>query len=160
MWLIALYYTELPVSLLLYSLSKLSILLLLLTTEVENIQYLWQTEMRVMPLIQAVSASLLWISPMFYSRLRKFRIYFHLLFFYFFAFKVQEKSGVRQQIFVPSPYLCASCNDWYTILNWRIADLIFVEKSSLCLLWQVNKKTIMWPSEPSIPFPLHLPRFH
>ena len=50
LWLMALYYIQLPVSLLFYSLPKLSILLLLLTTEVENIQYLWQNEMRFMPL--------------------------------------------------------------------------------------------------------------
>lgn len=46
----ALYYTELLLSLLFYNLPKLCIILLLLTTGVENIQYLWQNEMRVMPL--------------------------------------------------------------------------------------------------------------
>jgi hypothetical protein len=136
----ALYYynllwTEFLVSLLFYGLPKLSILLLLFTTEVENIQYLWHNETRVMPLnlIMAVSASLLWIYLMFFSRQRKFRVCFHLFFFLFFGLKVYEEIGVREWIFVPSPYSCTICNDWYMILNWRIADLIFAEKSSLCL---------------------------
>lgn len=50
LWLMALYYTELLVSLLFYNLPKLCILLLLHTSEVENIQYLRRNEMRVMPL--------------------------------------------------------------------------------------------------------------
>ena len=87
----ALYYMELLVSLLFYNLPKFCILLLLLTAEVENIQYLWQNEMShatYSNLTNAVSAALLWISLMFFSRLRKFRIYFHLFSFYFFGFKV------------------------------------------------------------------------
>lgn len=42
-------WTQLLVSLLFYSLPKLSILLLLFTTEVENILPLWQNEMRLTP---------------------------------------------------------------------------------------------------------------
>ena len=105
LWLMVLYYTELLVSLLFYSLPKLSILFLLLTTEVENIQYLWQNEMRVMPLRVTLFRQFL---HHYYGFLPCFSpdwesseyIFIYYFFFIFFNSKYRRKVGWG------SKYLC------------------------------------------------------
>jgi len=101
LWLMALYYTELLVSLLFYNLLKLCILLLLLTAEVENIQYLWQNEMRVMWLTVTLLRQFL---QHYYGFLSCFSLDWESsesIFIYFFYY-----SKYRRKVGWGSKYLC------------------------------------------------------